>query len=300
MSWKQKVTPNLDPYVYDPNLLDDWYGECLATVRAAFNAPYSGPCAWAGWTDYTQIRHEDRNWPVGVYFPIWFSGYGGLGHVAIAYINSNGSMNIWTSPYKHVPYFYTGYTNVDTLAKAYLLDGYVGWSEDIAGMRIIENVADAPAPVAAKYSIVETYTDKYVKLNKQPTCLWGMNWDADYMTQNPVETHNAGEVWAIADRVLHEDGEYYYRRPGQVDGFNVVDCDDYIPPAPSVPSPPPENPTPPVEPDPLPAPEPVPAPPVLPDLTNNVPTPVGIPVVIAKHWYDFLIQLWIALTKRKK
>lgn len=266
--WKQDVTPDLDPYTYnDGVLLNDWYGWCLATVRAAFGSPYSGPSAWAGWTSYTQIKHQDRNWPIGVYFPIWFSGYSGLGHVAIAHVNSSGSMNIWTSPYKHVPYFYTGYTNVDTLAKAYLLDAYVGWSEDIAGQRIIEYVADTPAPVPTKYQVVETYSPaQSVQLNKQPTNLWGMNYDFDYLKDHPVEVHNQGEVWDIVDKVSHVDGYYYYRRAGQVDGFNVLDCDDYTPPV-QVPSPPPDNPKPPVEPNPTP--EPIPPPPE--------PTPIPTP-----------------------
>jgi hypothetical protein len=146
MAWQQNVTPNLDPYVYvNGQLLYDWYGWCLATVRCAYNAPYSGMNAWSGWMSYTQVKHEDRNFPVGVYFPIWYSGYGGLGHVAIAYVNQQGAMNIWTSPYKHVPYFYTGYHDVDALARGYGLS-FAGWSEDIGGMRVIQYVDDTPPP----------------------------------------------------------------------------------------------------------------------------------------------------------
>lgn len=145
MAWNQIVTPNLDPYTYvNGKLLTDWYGWCLATVRCAYNAPFSGLNAGSGWTDYTQVKHEDRNFPVGVYFPIWFSGYGGLGHVAFAYVNDQGSMNIWTSPFTHTPYFYTGYHDVDTLARDYKLDAFVGWSEDMGGMRVIEFVPDQP------------------------------------------------------------------------------------------------------------------------------------------------------------
>lgn len=268
--WKQDVAPNLDPYVYiDGELLNDWYGWCLATIECAYGSPRLYANAWQGWLD-TQFKHEDRNFPVGVYFPIWFSGYGGLGHVAIAFVNADGSMNIWTSPFKHVPYFYTGYNNVDTLAKAYLLDAFVGWSEDIAGMRVIENVV-VPEPV--KYQVVETYSPaKTVQLNKQPTNLWGMNYGFDYMKDHPVEVHNQGEVWDIVDKVSHVDGYYYYRRAGQVDGFNVLDCDDYTPPV-QVPSPPPDNPKPPVEPNPtpVPVPEPTPTPePTPPDNTAKV------------------------------
>lgn len=304
--WKQLVTPNLDPYVYDPGLLSDWFGECLATVRAAFNAPYSGWCAWVGWTYYVQVQHEDRNFPIGVYFPIWFSGYGGEGHVAFAYVNSSGAMGIWTSPYTHVPYFFTGYHSVDELAAGYGVT-YVGWSEDIAGMNVIQQVADAPPPT--RYSVVETYTDKMVKLNKQPTYLWGMNWDFTYMVANPIETHNAGETWPIADKVHHEDGMDYYRRPGQVDGFNVLDCDDYTPPV-QTPSPTPE---------PLPVPIPTPTPPA-PVVDPPVPTastgapgdvitvtvnppakPVPTPSAPKTNWFaNFLAAIKMFFTRRKK
>lgn len=290
--WKQDVTPDLDPYTYNNGvLLTDWYGWCLATVRAAFGSPYSGPSAWSGWTNYVQHQHKDRNWPVGVYFPIWFSGYGGLGHVAIALVNANGSMNIWTSPFNHVPYFYTGYNNVDTLAKGYLLDAYVGWSEDIAGQRVIEYVADTPAAPVAKFSVVETYSPaKSIQLNKQPTNLWGMNWDTDFMVANPVEVHNQGEIWDIDNKVLHDNGNYYYRRPGQVDGFNILDCDDYTPPAPPVPTPTPPNPDPPVEPDPQPIPNPVPdpTPNPKPPSTDNLKTiliAIGVAIVALVAWF---------------
>ena len=140
MSWQQTVTPNLDPYVYNgKTLLTDWYGWCLATVETAFSAPRLYANAWAAW-QANGTKHQDRNFPVGVYFPIWFSGYSGLGHVAFAYVNTAGQMNIWTSPYTHVPYFYTGYHSVDALAAAYHVT-YVGWSEDISGKRVISNVA---------------------------------------------------------------------------------------------------------------------------------------------------------------
>jgi hypothetical protein len=53
-------------------------------------------------------------------------------------------MSIWTSPFRHVPYFYTGYNSVDELANGYGVT-FVGWSEDIGGMRVIEFLADQPA-----------------------------------------------------------------------------------------------------------------------------------------------------------
>lgn len=149
MSFIQVITPNTDDNTLVVNsggvLLRDWYGMCLAVVRSAFGLPPHGATAWDCYQNYNQRNHPDRNWPVGVYFPIWFSGYGGSGHVAIAYINPlTGGMSIDTSPYTHKPYF-DHYTNVDALAKGYGVV-YAGWSEDIAGAVVIQDIP-APAPV---------------------------------------------------------------------------------------------------------------------------------------------------------
>jgi hypothetical protein len=93
--------------------------------------------------------------------------------------------------------------------------------------------AAPPPPPAPRYQVTESYTPaKQIKLNQQPTYLWGMNYDFATMVKNPVETHNQGEICEVTNKVHHEDGSNYYRRDGQVDGFNVVDCDDYTPPPP--------------------------------------------------------------------
>jgi len=93
-----------------------------------------------------------------------------------------------------------------------------------------------PTPPVPKYQVTETYPNgRQIQLTKQPTNLWGMNFDFDYMKDHPVEVHNAGEIWTVTNKVHHEDGYDYYRRDGQVDGFNVADCTDYTPPPPPPP-----------------------------------------------------------------
>lgn len=105
----------------------------------------------------------------------------------------------------------------------------------IAGVLRFIPVAQPVASPAPKYQLTETYPQgRQIRLNKQPTNLWGMNYDFDIMSRNPVEVHNAGEVWTVTTKVHHIDGYDYYRRDGQIDGFNVADCDDYTPPAPPV------------------------------------------------------------------
>lgn len=94
-------------------------------------------------------------------------------------------------------------------------------------------------PPAPMYEVVENYPNgKQIQLNKQPTNLWGMNYSFDFMKDHPVEVHNQGEVWTVTNKVHHQDGYDYYRRDGQVDGFNVLDCDDYIAPTPAPVEPP--------------------------------------------------------------
>ncbi|CAB4132490.1 hypothetical protein UFOVP253_26 [uncultured Caudovirales phage] len=94
-------------------------------------------------------------------------------------------------------------------------------------------ILDTPVqtPPAPLYTVTETYPQgKQVQLNKQPTNKWGMNWHFDYMSQHPVEVHNQGEILTMDNKVHHEDGYDYYRCADDVDGFNVLDCDDYTPP----------------------------------------------------------------------
>lgn len=159
MTWLQKVTPNLDPVVsYEGKILLDWYGYCLDCVETSFGTPHLSLTAWAAWEAIPdQYKHADRNFPVGVYFLIFFSGYAGEGHVAIAFVNAAGQMGIWTSPFDHVPYYYTGYHTVDQLAKGYGV-AYAGWSEMVAGVVLIEQEA-APAPAvnsSEQYTVSKT------------------------------------------------------------------------------------------------------------------------------------------------
>jgi len=104
-----------------------------------------------------------------------------------------------------------------------------------------------PAPTPASYQITETYPNgKEIQLNKDCN-LWGMNYHFDYMVAHPVEVgHKQGERWTVTNKVHHENGYDYYRRDGQVDGFNINDCDDYVapPPPPYIPPAPPAAPIP--------------------------------------------------------
>lgn len=148
--YKQLRTPNLDPVVYQGGeALNDWYGWCYAVAWTAFGGQIRNPTAWDGW-QATAYKHQDSNLPSGVYVPIWFSGYGGAGHVAIY---KDGE--VWSSPWRHKPYMDT----LSSIAQVEQYYGvtYVGWSEDIGGVRVVEEVSaqaqggDMPIPDQDNY-----------------------------------------------------------------------------------------------------------------------------------------------------
>jgi hypothetical protein len=164
----------------------------------------------------------------------------------------------WLDDARTKPNLITHYCLVANAAAHTFIDSWDGvvknWDTINYGRprRFARISVDAPTPVVVqnlpKYQVTETYPDgKQVRLNKEPTNLWGMNWDFEKMVNNPIEVHHLGEVITVTNKVHHVDGYDYYRRADQVDGFNVLDCDDYTPPAPApdpVPSPTPAAETP--------------------------------------------------------
>lgn len=245
MATIQVVNPNLDPVAYDDGkLLLSWRGECLATLRAAFGAPPCGATATAGWNN-TQGKHEDRNFPVAVYFPIWFSGAGGDGHACFAFINSNGQMNIWTSPWEEDKPYFDNYPSIERLEQGYEIT-FIGWSEFIGNMRVIEIVPD-PIPVAEivhapipepSSNVVYTKLDIPLNLvtNKQPTHWWALNFvnDSNAVSQAELPQGTSFLAYGKAQRTDGDKPCYYMIEEdfGQADttgnptnnnGVNTVD-----------------------------------------------------------------------------
>lgn len=128
---RQLVNPNIN--------ITEKAGWCLSYARRVFGAPAVEPSAWDGWTR-AKYRHEDRNFPAGVAVPVWFDWTGDVGagrqrygHVAVR--TADGK--IWSSPLTGTGRSW--FTTVDDLTRAF--GGgmrYVGWSEDISGVRVIE------------------------------------------------------------------------------------------------------------------------------------------------------------------
>lgn len=141
--WNQVKTPNLDPVIVSGGkTLYDWFGYCMAYVRASFGTR-SADTALEGW-QASKVRHEDRKLPKGVYVPIWFNHWGtywgeykNWGHVGIY---KDGK--VWTSPLTHKPTadVYSSISQVESKYNA----TFIGWSEDVCGDRVIEFKGDTP------------------------------------------------------------------------------------------------------------------------------------------------------------
>lgn len=143
--FKQTVTVNLDPYIYQGGkLLLNWLGYCLAYVQYAVGAPWAGSSAKESMGKSTV--YANRNLPSGVFVFLWFDHwgtYGGVyknwGHVALY---KDG--RIWSSPLSNKPYAdeFTSISQIESNFRA----TYTGWSLDLSGFYIAKQVTEtAPA-----------------------------------------------------------------------------------------------------------------------------------------------------------
>ena len=126
MQYKQLVTPNFSTV--------GQVGYCLQYARECFGAPAVEPNAWTAWLN-TQFKHEDADLPTDVSIPMWYSYEENgeqLGHVTI---NVPG-VGIYSSPWEQG----TTHAVLPSIAEVERIYGveYVGWSEDISKVRVIE------------------------------------------------------------------------------------------------------------------------------------------------------------------
>lgn len=134
--WNQLKTTSLE--------VQDQAGWCLRFAQYVFFGQDVAPdilypTAWIGWEN-AQYKHADYNLPQNVVVPIWFDfaadlgeGYQQYGHAAVYY---NGQ--VYTAPWSGYGAEWWG--SIDEFAAARGLI-YAGWSEDIAGERVLEYVA---------------------------------------------------------------------------------------------------------------------------------------------------------------
>lgn len=151
MSFKQTLYPNLDDkklvVYYQGKPLMDWFLWCLAVAQKTFNVAPFAASAQIAW-NWNNTKHTDRSLPDGCFVPIWWTGgVQNYGHVAIAKRTGN-RIQIWTSPYRHKPYFdyFEGELNVtiDNVSRIYGVR-YAGWTETMNTTRVVEWV-NPPKP----------------------------------------------------------------------------------------------------------------------------------------------------------
>lgn len=130
--WNQLVTPN-------PNI---WCrpGWCLEYVRSAFGLPIVEPSATKGW-EKAEYKHEDYDFP-DAWVPLWFSiDTIPEGHVVLRapdgkiYSTSTNANSAYVHPnLEHLIWFYG-----PRVEPEYQLTlRYLGWTEDISNVRVVE------------------------------------------------------------------------------------------------------------------------------------------------------------------
>lgn len=149
--------------------------------RLVFQNPAGGTTAWNAWLVCEQ--HEDQNFPPGVSFPVWFSGAGGAGHVAVF-----TPQGIYSSPYNQL----TGHAVLSSISEVERIYSvkYVGWSPDILNLKVIgEDMGINQGELSLLTSSI---------LNRQPVPgdngYLGRNWQ-----EVATEFYNSGEHKSIIE-----------------------------------------------------------------------------------------------------
>lgn len=145
MSYTQTVTPN-------PNIPCQ-PGWCLQYVRQAYSLPARYASATEAWNN-SPSQHRDRNFPEGVWVPVWFSlANEPAGHVAL--MAPDGSVYS-TSDYANVPHHHLDLSDLMNYYARYDMTlTYLGWSEDVAGYPVITS-----AGITAQGEIITPQEDE--------------------------------------------------------------------------------------------------------------------------------------------
>lgn len=129
---------------------------CLQYVDDSINAPQETRTANAQIAhDKAKEKnwvHEDQNFPRNIWFVMFWSidngDYAGLGHVALAYVDDAGNMQIHDSEvhrgardvYTNFEDFYNWFGSVGTQMT------YLGWGEGVDGVKLLEKVEPVEQP----------------------------------------------------------------------------------------------------------------------------------------------------------
>jgi len=225
---RQLITPN--PHIpCQP-------GWCLQYVRQAFNLPAAYPTATAAW-EASASKHRDRNFPAGVWLPVWFSlANEPAGHVAL--MAPDGSVystsDLGTAPHHHLDLsdlmnYYARYDMTLT---------YLGWTEDVAGYPVLtDGGIAAQGTITTEGDIFMALSDAEQKrLLAAADRINGRIKDADVLNvadgaymNNTRDAQFAAIMDALGKTLNKDDGGYIVKlvqaiKPGSTDVKAVADA----------------------------------------------------------------------------
>lgn len=137
-------------------------GWCLKYVRETFGAAAVEPSATAGWAN-ADFKHRDKNFP-NAWVPLWFSlDTTPLGHVVL---RSPRGVIYSTSSLANTPYVHPNLDHLMAYYAKYKMNlTYLGWSEDISNVRVVQpetiSVQSVEEEVSAKDIVDELLSRKF-------------------------------------------------------------------------------------------------------------------------------------------
>lgn len=149
MSYTQLVTPDSG--------VEDYAGMCLRFTQSVYGAPVRYRSAWDAW-EATQYKHTDQLPEASV--PVWFSHYGTYGNPPSyenwGHVVAKIGDRFLSSPVgKLGTYGQTWFATIEEIERTFNAK-YVGWSEDLNGLRIVEPGSD-PTPHGKKKPLATVY-----------------------------------------------------------------------------------------------------------------------------------------------
>jgi hypothetical protein len=224
---RQLITPN-------PNIPCQ-PGWCLQYVRQAFNLPAAYPTATAAW-EASSSKHRDRNFPKGVWLPVWFSlANEPAGHVAL--MAPDGSVYS-TSDYANVPHHHLDLSDLMNYYARYDMTLiYLGWTEDVAGYPVMTSLTLASQGDVIEGDFLMALTDAEQKrLLAAADRINGRIKDADVLNvadgaymNNTRDAQFAAVMEALGKTLNKDDGGYIVKlvqaiKPGSTDVKAVADA----------------------------------------------------------------------------
>lgn len=137
--------------------ITDATGMCLQFARRVFDVPAWKPSAWEQW-EAVETRHRTQKMPAKVAVPVWFSHYGtygspptykNWGHVVV-HVPGRGFLSSPTSGFGQ-----EWFPTIQAVERAFN-SKFVGWSEDIGGVPVVEKIRTSKGRVVT----MSSYTPK--------------------------------------------------------------------------------------------------------------------------------------------